>query len=144
MMRMRMVVNEDCIAKVTCYDSNFLTMRLSFSRESRPGPPKQTSCPMRNAPVNWSEGMFLRLITFKQPTAIWQNLTAPRICLTIPMGTASMDQYLDRALAAGVLEIRGLRARWKDGSIISQGESQVDRIELAKRIDLRAPGQYTR
>ncbi len=96
---------------------------------------------MRNAPVNWSEGMFLRPHHFQAADRYLAELVSTQNLFDHPYGYGIHGINIStEALAAGVLEIRGLRARWKDGSIISQGESQVDRIELAKRIDLRALG----
>ncbi len=96
---------------------------------------------MRNAPVNWSEGMFLRPHHFQAADRYLAELVNTQVLFDHPYGYGVHGLNIStEALAAGILEIRGLRVRWKDGTIIAQGDSQLDRIELNQRVDMRALG----
>ncbi len=96
---------------------------------------------MRNAPINWSEGMFLHPHHFQAADRYWAELTSTQALFDHPYGYGVHGLSISpEALSNGTLEIRGLRARWKDGTVISQPENHVDRIEIAKRVDMRALG----
>lgn len=98
-------------------------------------------CDMRNAPVNWSEGMFLRPHHFQAADRFWAEFIGTHTLFDHPFGYGVQGLSISpEALSNGTLEIRGLRARWQDGTVISQPDNHVDRIELGKRVDLRALG----
>ncbi|MCC6511035.1 MAG: type VI secretion system baseplate subunit TssK [Pirellulaceae bacterium] len=85
--------------------------------------------------------MFLRPHHFQAADRHLSELVSTQNLFDHPYGYGVQGLSISaEALAAGTLEIRGLRARLKDGTVINQGTGQVDRIELAKRIDLRALG----
>lgn len=91
---------------------------------------------MRNPAVNWSEGMFLRPHHFQAAERNRDETLAANIdfCSPFAYGLQYVAISAD-ALANGCLEFGGLRARWKDGTVIAQEESHVERVELADRLD---------
>jgi len=91
---------------------------------------------MRNPAVNWSEGMFLRPHHFQAAERYWDELVTQNINFSSPYAYGLQKVIISaEALANGSLEFGGLRARWKDGTIIAQDENHVERVELKERLD---------
>lgn len=91
---------------------------------------------MRNPPVNWSEGMFLRPQHFQAADRYWNECIASNIDFCHPFGYGLQRVAVSTdALANGSLEFGGLCARWKGGAIISQDDNHVERVELKERLD---------
>lgn len=91
---------------------------------------------MRNPAVNWSEGMFLRPHHFQAAERFWDETIAQNIsfCSPYAYGIQKVTISAD-ALANGSLEFGGLKARWKDGTIIAQEDNHVERVELTDRFE---------
>lgn len=90
---------------------------------------------MRNPAVNWFEGMFLRPHHFQAADRYWQETVAEQVDFTsaYSYGVFQVNISAD-ALKNGVLEFSGLKARWHSGTIVSQSETQVERVALAQRM----------
>lgn len=96
---------------------------------------------MRNPGVHWSEGMFLRPHHFQAADRYWSELISNQTQFDHPCGYGLLHVSISsEALASGTLELAGLLARWKDGTIISQDSNEVLRVELAESIDPKTVG----
>ncbi len=91
---------------------------------------------MRNPAVNWCEGMFLRPHHFQAAERHWDELTSLNINFSHPYAYGLQRVTISaEALANGNLEFGSLRARWKDGTVISQDDNHIERVELTERLD---------
>lgn len=91
---------------------------------------------MRNPAVNWSEGMFLRPHHFQAADRHWNEFVGNQINFSTPYAYGIQRVFISSdALANGVLEFGGLRARWNDGTLIAQDESHVERVTLGERLN---------
>lgn len=90
---------------------------------------------MQNPPVLWSEGMFLRPHHFQASDRHWAENAAlhQRLDHAYGYGLAGI-QISEDALAAKQLEVRGLTARLRDGTIISSGDDFVQNVKLDTRL----------
>lgn len=97
---------------------------------------------MQHPAVHWANGIFLRPHHFQANDRHWNELVALQQRLDHPVGYGvhSVTISLD-ALQQGVLEIRGLRARWKEGSLVVQENADVHRIELQTHAEKLQAGQ---
>lgn len=96
---------------------------------------------MRNPAVNWSEGMFLRPHHFQAADRFWAECLANNIDFCTPYAYGLQRISISQeALTNGCLEISGLRARWKDGTVVAQDENHVERLELKQRLDSKVTG----
>lgn len=90
---------------------------------------------MRNPAVHWTEGMFLRPHHFQAAERYWSELTSLHVDFSSPYAYGLQHITISAAaLANGSLEFGGLRARWKDGTIISQEMNHVERIDIKERL----------
>jgi type VI secretion system protein ImpJ len=90
---------------------------------------------MRNPAVNWCEGMFLRPHHFQAAERHRDELTALNVNLSNPYAYGLQRiTFSAEALSNGCLEFGGLRARWKDGTIIAQDDNHIERVELTERL----------
>ncbi len=96
---------------------------------------------MQNPPVHWSEGMFLRPHHFQASDRFWAENVVLNSHFDHPYGYGvyQMDIAPD-ALANGVLRIVGLKARMRDGTVLSHSHNHVLSVELASRLDMNAIG----
>lgn len=87
---------------------------------------------MRNPPVHWFEGMFLRPQHFQAADRHWLEREATSNQFDHPYGYGLRSiQIRPESLQNGQLEFSGLRARLRDGTIIDSDD--VQRIELGDR-----------
>jgi type VI secretion system protein ImpJ len=99
---------------------------------------------MRNLPVHWSEGMFLRPHHFQAADRYWNEV------LTISehwdheynYGLRQIDFSVD-AIKNFQFQLNSCQARMKDGTLISleQGQSGVDRLDLKGAMEELAGGR---
>lgn len=86
---------------------------------------------MQNHPVHWSEGMFLRPHHFQSSDRFWAELTGAQSRFDHPCGYGLLHAEIStEALSNGLLEIVGLAARLRDGTILSKPSSQRDALDL--------------
>jgi type VI secretion system protein ImpJ len=96
---------------------------------------------MRNPAVNWCEGMFLRPHHFQASDRHWDELVSLNHNFISPYAYGVQRVVVSaEALANGCLEITGLRARWKDGTLIAQDDNQIIRVELKERLSSDSVG----
>ncbi len=97
---------------------------------------------MQHPAVHWANGIFLRPHHFQAHDRHWNELVALQQRLDHPVGYGVHSITLsDDALRQGILEIRGLRARWKEGSLVVQENADVHRIELQQHAEQLQAGQ---
>lgn len=90
---------------------------------------------MQNPAVNWAEGMFLRPHHFQAAERNRNEQLAQNIDFCAPFAYGLQHIRISAAgLSNGCLEFGGLRARWKDGTIIWQEDAHTERVELAERL----------
>jgi len=86
---------------------------------------------MQHPAVHWANGIFLRPHHFQANDRHWNELVALQQRLDQPVGYGLHSVTIsNEALQQGVLEIRGLKIRLKEGSIISDETADVHRISL--------------
>lgn len=86
---------------------------------------------MQNHPVHWSEGMFLRPHHFQSSDRFWAELTGAQNRFDHPCGYGLLHAEIStEALSNGLLEIVGLAARLRDGTILAKPSSQRDSLDL--------------
>ncbi|MFN9604990.1 MAG: type VI secretion system baseplate subunit TssK, partial [Planctomycetota bacterium] len=90
---------------------------------------------MHNSPVLWSEGMFLRPHHFQAADRFWGELvsTANRFDHPCGYGIARLTVNIE-SLQNNVLDLVGLSARMKDGTLLESESTQVDSIDLNTRL----------
>ena len=87
---------------------------------------------MRNLPVHWSEGMFLRPQHFQAADRFWHELlnTSQRWDNTYNYGIRFVEISRE-ALANHQVEVSSIEARMSDGTVVSLGAGQgLDRVDL--------------
>jgi type VI secretion system protein ImpJ len=90
---------------------------------------------MRNLPVNWSNGMFLRPHHFQAAERFWHELidTSERWDHAYNYGLRAI-QYSEDALGNYAVEVGACQARLRDGTLVSfDVGAEPDRITLDKR-----------
>ncbi|MCA9024281.1 MAG: type VI secretion system baseplate subunit TssK [Planctomycetaceae bacterium] len=93
---------------------------------------------MRHLPVHWYEGLFLRPHHFQAHERHWQEALFASVSWDHPhyWGILEMDLSRD-ALAAGQLEVRTLRARMRDGTLVDRSDGNpLDRVDLKSAFDV--------
>lgn len=86
---------------------------------------------MRYPAIHWANGVFLRPHHFQANDRHWAERIAVQQRLDHPVGYGMTTvQISEEALRQGVLEIRGLSGRLKDGTVIAEHESEVHRLPL--------------
>ena len=96
---------------------------------------------MQNPSVHWSEGMFLRPHHFQASDRYWSELTSLHYQLDHPYGYGVAHVTISNdGLENGVLEIVGLRARLRDGTIVARESNDAETVDLKSRIDNAAVG----
>ncbi len=93
---------------------------------------------MRNPPVHWYEGLFLRPHHFQANDRHWQETLFSSNCWDHPNYWGILDlEYSRDALAGGQLEVRSLRARMRDGTLIDRNDGNpLDRVDLKSAFDV--------
>ncbi len=95
-----------------------------------------TVATMQNPAVHWSEGMFLRPHHFQASDRYWSELAGRHTQLDHPYGYGvSQITISNDALNNGVLEIVGLRARMRDGTIVVREPNDVQSVDLNTRLN---------
>jgi type VI secretion system protein ImpJ len=90
---------------------------------------------MQNPSVHWSEGMFLRPHHFQASDRHWNELIGLHSHLDHPYGYGVYHvQISDEAIANGVLELVGLKARMRDGTIVACETNHIDTVDLSIRL----------
>lgn len=90
---------------------------------------------MQNPSVHWSEGMFLRPHHFQASDRYWTELASLGSQIDHPNGYGVYRLAVSEdGLSNGVLEISGLRARLRDGSILACESNDVLSVDLSKRL----------
>ncbi len=100
--------------------------RKSFSKVSA----------MRNLPVHWYEGVFLRPQHFQAADRYWAELlsVSNRFDQTYNYGVFAVD-FSREALANHQFELRRLQVRMRDGTIVDLDPSEVpDRVDLTRPV----------
>ncbi len=89
---------------------------------------------MRHLPVHWYEGLFLRPHHFQAADRHWQETLFSSSCWDHPHYWGVYDwEYSRDALASGQLEIRSLRVRMRDGTLVDCGDGNpLDRVDLSR------------
>ena len=87
---------------------------------------------MRNLPVHWREGLFLRPHHFQAADRYWSELVQTSQQWDQPYGYGLESfEFSPEALANGHLGVRTIRARMRDGTLVSLGAGQEpDRLSL--------------
>jgi len=87
---------------------------------------------MRHLPVHWYEGLFLRPHHFQAADRHWQETLFSSSSWDHPHYWGILDlQYSRDALSGGQLEVRSLRARMRDGTLVDRGDGNpLDRVDL--------------
>lgn len=87
---------------------------------------------MRNLPVHWREGLFLRPHHFQAADRHWSELIQTSQRWDQPYGYGlEAFEFSPEALANGQLEVRTVRARMRDGTLVSLDSGQEpDRLSL--------------
>ncbi len=86
---------------------------------------------MYNRSINWTEGMFLRPQHFQSADRHWQEAVATADQFDHAYHYGIVELSINKAALANFqLEIVGCKARFHDGTIVSFGTEQVDRIDL--------------
>jgi len=97
---------------------------------------------MQNPPVHWSEGMFLRPHHFQASDRHWNELAGLHCGIDHPCGYGLVQGSVSNdALDNGVLELIGLKARMRDGTIIDSASNHVDTIDLNAKLSSDTSGQ---
>ena len=86
---------------------------------------------MRNLPVHWSEGMFLRPQHFQAHDRFWSELLATNQQWSTPYyyGLRRME-FNREALGNYYFEVTMCQARFPDGTVVSLEAGQLDRLPL--------------
>src|SRR5262245_44706429 len=97
---------------------------------------RERSHPMRNLPVFWHEGMFLRPQHFQAADRYWSELHEVSQQLDHPyyygLRTASLSE---EAIANNQFQINACRARMKDGTVINLEIGQEpDRLDMREAV----------
>ncbi len=92
---------------------------------------------MRHPPVHWHEGLFLRPHHFQAAERHWQESVSTADRFDHPHAWGVLEfSYSRDALASGQLEVRRLRARMRDGTIVERGDDNpLDRVDLKAALD---------
>jgi type VI secretion system protein ImpJ len=86
---------------------------------------------MHHSAVHWANGIFLRPHHFQANDRHWNELVSSQQQFDHPVGYGVHSVTIsDEALRQGVVEVRGLKLRWKEGSLLSQEQADVHRIPL--------------
>jgi len=99
---------------------------------------------MRNPEVHWHEGMFLRPQHFQAAERNGRETTTLNIdcCVPYAYGIQSIAVAQD-SLVNDCFQFGGLRARWKDGTVIAQEHDHVQLVDLAERFDAAGKREET-
>lgn len=91
---------------------------------------------MKNPPIHWSEGMFLRPHHFQAQDRHWYEFFENSIRDLIPYAYGiRFIEISEQAIANYQIEVSHCEARMRDGSIISiGGNDQMDRVDLRQGI----------
>ncbi|HEX4147925.1 MAG TPA: type VI secretion system baseplate subunit TssK, partial [Pirellulales bacterium] len=95
---------------------------------------------MRNLPVHWYEGVFLRPQHFQAADRFWTELihTSQQWDHPYNYGLHSIE-FSKEALANHQLHIHSLKARMRDGTLVSLGsDKEPDHIDLKQALPERA------
>lgn len=97
---------------------------------------------MRNPAINWSEGMFLRPHHFQAAEKFWNELIGHNTDCVSPYAYGIKTVEVSaQALQNGSFEFGNLTARFKDGSIVAQDKTHIERIELGDRLNKEEMGE---
>ena len=90
---------------------------------------------MQNPSVHWSEGMFLRPHHFQAADRYWTELSGLHSKLDHPYGYGVFRVTVsEEAIGNGLLELVGLQARLRDGTIVSCESNHVISVDLNARL----------
>ncbi len=90
---------------------------------------------MQNPSVHWSEGMFLRPHHFQASDRYLAELTGIHSQIDHPYGYGVFRVSIsEEAIANGILELVGLKARLRDGTVISGEANDVRSTDLNIRL----------
>jgi type VI secretion system protein ImpJ len=97
---------------------------------------------MQNPQVHWSEGMFLRPHHFQASDRYWAEIASLHFQFDHPCGYGvSRISISQQALDNGLLEVVGLQARMRDGSIVSCAANHIETVDLNARLAGSSAGQ---
>lgn len=95
---------------------------------------------MHNSPVLWSEGMFLRPHHFQASDRYWGELIATGNRFDHPCGYGISRLAVNiESLQNNVLDLVGLSARMKDGTVLECESGHVDSVDLDTRLANASP-----
>ena len=90
---------------------------------------------MQNPSVHWSEGMFLRPHHFQASDRYWSEMSGLHSRMDHPYGYGVLCVSVAQdAIGNGILELVGLKARLRDGTIVSNEANHVESIDLNVRL----------
>ncbi|MFO0013504.1 MAG: type VI secretion system baseplate subunit TssK [Planctomycetota bacterium] len=90
---------------------------------------------MHNSPVLWSEGMFLRPHHFQAADRYWGELLSTVNRFDHPCGYGISRLTVNtESLQNNVLDLVGLSARMKDGTLLECDATHVDSVDLNNRL----------
>jgi type VI secretion system protein ImpJ len=90
---------------------------------------------MQNPSVHWSEGMFLRPHHFQASDRYWSEMSGLHSRMDHPYGYGVFNVSVSQeAIGNGILELVGLQARLRDGTIVSNEANHVESIDLSVRL----------
>jgi len=95
---------------------------------------------MHNSPVLWSEGMFLRPHHFQAADRYWGELISTGNRFDHPCGYGISRLTVNtESLQNNLLDLVGLSARMKDGTLLETEIGHVDSVDLKTRLGNIAP-----
>jgi len=90
---------------------------------------------MQNPSMNWSEGMFLRPHHFQAADRYWTELSGLHSKIDHPYGYGIFRVAVSEdAIGNGLLELVGLQARLRDGTIVTCESNHVLSVDLNARL----------
>ena len=91
---------------------------------------------MQNPAVHWSEGMFLRPHHFQAADRYWSELAGLNSKLDHPYGYGVFHLSCSaESIANGMLELSGIKARFRDGTVIAMEPNEVLKADLNIRLE---------
>jgi type VI secretion system protein ImpJ len=90
---------------------------------------------MQNPSVHWSEGMFLRPHHFQASDRYWSDVAGHHSRMDHPYGYGVFSLSISPdAIGNGILELIGLNARLRDGTMVVNEPNHVQAIDLNARL----------
>ncbi len=97
---------------------------------------------MRNLPVHWYEGLFLRPQHLQASDRFWAETVATSARWDDPYNYGLHKiEFSKDSLANNQFEVRALQARMRDGTLVDIGGEELDRLDLAPALAQSQPAK---